>query len=95
MSNHKKVRLIGGTYDGKETEVLWSPGWIQPMIYLPQKISPEGHANLHIQGEVCWKPPDDVYVRNEKGEYAFSRVQHYKPDDVVPNSTQESPNSDR
>ncbi len=86
MANYKKEKLIGGTRDGEIAEVLASPGWIQPIIYIARKLSFDEVNSLIINENTTWRHPEDVYVRNKDGEYIFMRTQHYDPNNAVFNS---------
>ena len=71
----KNVKLIGGTNDGRSVRVnTW-----QPLIYMPRRMSVEENAALMIDDVVSWKPPEEVYERNDLGEFVYTRTVHYKP----------------
>jgi hypothetical protein len=80
LATFKKVRLSGGTWNGHWVEVKTLPGWVQPFVILPRKITFEESQSLLICSTIAHKPPEDVYERNDTGEFIFTGIHDYKPD---------------
>ena len=71
----KRVILRGGSRDGEEISVH---AW-QPFIYVTRKTTLADSEGLRIDDVHAWKAPEDVYVKNQDGEFEYDRTVHYKP----------------
>jgi len=71
----KTVKLIGGSRDGESIEIYPR----QPLVYLRKRITMAEDAELKISETTSWKPPEEVYTRNDDGEFVYDRTVDYKP----------------
>ena len=69
--------LHGGTNDG---ERVYSHNFA-PVHYAPKRLSIEEAKALNIDGVISWKCPDEVYVKDDSGEFHYSHTVEYKPVD--------------
>lgn len=71
----RKVLLFGGSRDHETVEV--AP--YQNVVYVTKRLSYEEYRALDIDDNMAWKPPEEIYERNEHGEYVHVRTVNYKP----------------
>lgn len=57
------MKFVGGSLDGATIEVK---GWVTPFFYAQSNITAEEAEALHIDENIRWKAPEDVYERTDK-----------------------------
>ena len=71
----KGVKLIGGSRNGETVEVTY---W-QPVIYMSRKISLVEMKSLAEGAPIMYRPSEDVYTKDRKGNFTYDHTVHYDP----------------